>query len=49
MLRIPSAARTARSASSSCTARIPHTAMTASPMNFATVPSSRSIAARISA
>jgi hypothetical protein len=36
--RISSAARTARSASSSCTAGTPKTAITASPMNFSTVP-----------
>ena len=35
---ISSAARTARSASSSCAVGVPHTAMTASPMNFSTVP-----------
>ena len=34
----PSAARTARSASSSCAVGAPQTAMTASPMNFSTVP-----------
>ena len=33
-----SAARTARSASSSVAVGVPHTAMTASPMNFSTVP-----------
>ena len=33
-----SAARTARSASSSCAVGAPHTAITASPMNFSTVP-----------
>ena len=33
-----SAARTARSASSSCATGAPQTAMTASPMNFSTVP-----------
>ena len=32
------AARTARSASSSCAAGTPNTAITASPMNFSTVP-----------
>ena len=32
------AARTARSASSSCATGAPHTAITASPMNFSTVP-----------
>ncbi len=41
------AARTARSASSSWSCGIPNTAMTASPMNFSTVPPWRSIAARI--
>ena len=33
-----SAARTARSASSSRATGVPHTAMTASPMNFSTIP-----------
>jgi hypothetical protein len=33
-----SAARTARSASSSVATGVPHTAITASPMNFSTVP-----------
>ena len=33
-----SAARTARSASSSCATGVPHTAMTASPMNFSITP-----------
>ena len=33
-----SAARTARSASSSCATGVPQTAITASPMNFSTVP-----------
>ena len=33
-----SAARTARSASSSCAIGVPQTAMTASPMNFSIVP-----------
>ena len=46
--RISAAARTARSASSSCTTGTPKTAMTASPMNFSTVPPWASIAARIS-
>ena len=46
--RISTAARTARSASSSCTCGIPNTATTASPMNFSTVPPWRSIAVRIS-
>ena len=41
------AARTARSASSSCSCGMPNTAMTASPMNFSTVPPWRSIEARI--
>jgi hypothetical protein len=36
--RISSAARTARRASSSCTTGMPKTAITASPMNFSTVP-----------
>jgi hypothetical protein len=36
-------ARTARSASSSCATGAPNTAMTASPMNFSTVPPNRSI------
>ena len=36
--RISTAARQARNASSSCAAGIPKTAMTASPMNFSTVP-----------
>jgi hypothetical protein len=36
--RISAAARTARSASSSCTIGMPNTAITASPMNFSTVP-----------
>ena len=38
-----SAARTARSASSSVAVGVPHTAMTASPMNFSTVPPYSSI------
>ena len=46
--RISAAARTARNASSSCTRGIPNTAITASPMNFSTVPPWRSIIARIS-
>ena len=45
---ISPAARTARSASSSCTFGTPKTAITASPMNFSTVPPWRSSAARIS-
>ena len=44
---MPSAARTALSASSSCRVGIPNTAMTASPMNFSTVPPWSSISARI--
>jgi hypothetical protein len=40
---IPRAARTARSASSSCTTGTPNTAIAASPMNFSTVPPWRSI------
>ncbi len=36
--RMPSAARTARSGSSSCAVGTPNTAMIASPMNFSTVP-----------
>ena len=43
--RIRSAARTARSASSSCATGAPKTAMTASPMNFSTVPPKRSMSA----
>ena len=43
-----SAARTARSASSSCARGRPKTAITASPMNFSTVPPWRSTAIRIS-
>ncbi len=45
--RMPSAARTALSASSSWRDGIPNTAMTASPMNFSTVPPWSSISARI--
>ncbi len=41
--RSSSAARTARSASSSCAMGAPQTAMTASPMNFSTVPPYRPI------
>ena len=48
-VRISTAARTALSASSSWTWGTPKTAMTASPMNFSTVPPWRSIAARIAA
>ena len=44
--RISAAARTARSASSSCETGIPKTAMTASPTNFSTVPPCRSTIAR---
>ena len=40
--RIASAARTARSGSSSCATGAPNTAITASPMNFSTVPPCRS-------
>ena len=47
--RIASAARTARNASSSRTTGVPHTAITASPMNLATLPPCASIAPRISA
>ena len=47
--RISAAARTARRASSSWIAGTPNTAITASPMNFSTVPPWRSSAARISA
>ena len=44
--RIASAARTARSGSSSCTTGAPNTAITASPMNFSTVPPRRSSSTR---
>ena len=44
--RMESAARTARSGSSSCATGAPKTAMTASPMNFSTVPPKRSSSAR---
>ena len=44
--RIASAARTARSGSSSCATGAPKTAMTASPMNFSTVPPWRSSSCR---
>ena len=37
-VRIASAARTARSGSSSCATGAPNSAITASPMNFSTVP-----------
>ena len=40
-------ARSARAASSSCAAGTPNAAMTASPMNFSTVPPSASISSRI--
>ncbi len=43
--RIASAARTARSGSSSCAVGAPKSAMTASPMNFSTVPPRRSSSA----
>ena len=43
--RMRSAARTARSASSSCAVGAPKTAMTASPMNFSTVPPKLSMSA----
>jgi hypothetical protein len=43
--RISAAARTARSASSSCATGTPNTAITASPMNFSTVPPWRSTTA----
>src|SRR2546425_849133 len=46
---IASAARSARSGSSSCAAGIPKTAITASPMNFSTVPPYRVISSRIAA
>ena len=41
--RIASAARTARSGSSSCACGMPKTAITASPLNFSTVPPRASI------
>ena len=44
--RIASAARTARSGSSSCATGAPKSAMTASPMNFSTVPPKRSSSLR---
>ena len=44
--RIANAARTARSASSSCATGAPKTAITASPMNFSTVPPYASIRSR---
>ena len=44
--RIASAARTARSGSSSCAGGAPKTAITASPMNFSTVPPCRSSSSR---
>jgi hypothetical protein len=46
--RIPSAARIARAGSSSCATGTPKTAMTASPMNFSTVPPRASISSRAS-
>ena len=45
---ISSAARTARSASSSCATGVPQTAMTASPMNFSTMPPWRCTASEAS-
>jgi hypothetical protein len=47
-VRMSAAARTARSASSSCSVGMPKTAMTASPMYFSTVPPWRSSTDRIS-
>jgi hypothetical protein len=44
---IANAARTARSSSSSCATGTPNTAITASPMNFSTVPPNRSISSTI--
>src|SRR5215217_6952877 len=44
---ISTEARMARSASSSCTTGMPNTAMTASPMNFSTVPPCRSRTRRV--
>ena len=44
--RMESAARTARSGSSSCATGAPNTAITASPMNFSTVPPNRSSSER---
>ena len=44
--RISTAARTARTPSSSCTTGIPNTAMTASPTNFSIVPPWRSSTSR---
>ena len=44
--RMASAARTARSGSSSCATGAPKTAITASPMNFSTVPPKRSSSSR---
>jgi hypothetical protein len=44
--RIASAARMARSGSSSCATGAPKTAITASPMNFSTVPPKRSSSER---
>jgi hypothetical protein len=48
-LRMRRAARSARAGSSSCTCGTPNAAMTASPMNFSTVPPSASISARMAA
>ncbi len=45
--RMPSAAANARRASSSCIVGTPKTAMTASPMNFSTVPPNSSICSRV--
>jgi len=42
-------ARTARSGSSSCAAGAPNTAITASPMNFSTVPPNASMRSRVRA
>ncbi len=46
---MPTAARTARSASSSCERGSPNTAMMASPMYFSILPPCRSISADIAA
>jgi len=46
-LRIPRAARTARAGSSSWAVGTPKAAITASPMNFSTVPPSASMAPRM--
>jgi hypothetical protein len=45
--RMRSAARSARAGSSSCAVGTPNAAITASPMNFSTVPPSASISSRI--